>query len=161
MDERLEDFAGLLRQNGLRISPAEVADAARATLLVGLDERAPFRAALRATLVKRGADAPVFDRLFELYFTGAKDLLEGLQGSLLDALAAETLDDLELEEAARVLAQMQLSKLTDALVHGRADELARLLRQATLSLDFRGLQRPLQRGAATTFRYQMQLAFRY
>ena len=146
MDERLEDFAGLLRQNGLRISPAEVADAARATLLVGLDERAPFRAALRATLVKRGADAPVFDRLFELYFTGAKDLLEGLQGSLLDALAAETLDDLELEEAARVLAQMQLSKLTDALVHGRADELARLLRQATLSLDFRGLQSPLQRG---------------
>src|SRR5207245_210289 len=42
--------------------------------------------------------------------------------------------------------QMQLSKLTDALVHGRADELARLLRQATLSLDFRGLQSPLQRG---------------
>ena len=45
MDERLEDFAGLLRQNGLRISPAEVADAARASLLVGLEERAPFRAA--------------------------------------------------------------------------------------------------------------------
>jgi len=146
MDERLEDFAGLLRQNGLRISPAEVADAARASLLVGLEERAPFRAALRATLVKRGPDAPVFDRLFDLYFTGAKDLLEGLQGSLLDALAAEKLNELDLEEAAKVLAQMQLSRPTSALVHGRTDELARLLRQATLSLDFRGLQSPLQRG---------------
>src|SRR5205814_5560405 len=86
MDERLEDFAGLLRQNGLRISPAEVADAAQATILVGLEDRATFRGALRATLVKRGQDAPVFDRLFELFFTGVKDLLEGLQGSLLDAL---------------------------------------------------------------------------
>src|SRR5205807_9465231 len=127
MDERLEDFAGLLRQNGLRISPAEVADAARAALLVGLEDRASFRGALRATLVKRGQDAPVFDRLFELYFTGAKDLVEGLQESLLDALEREELDDLQLEEIARMLAQM--SPLTQALAAGRADQLARILRQ--------------------------------
>jgi uncharacterized protein len=146
MDARLRDFVGLLRQNGLRISPAEMADAARATLLIGLEQRAPFRAALRATLVKRGADAPVFDRLFELYFTGAKDLVDGLSDSLQDALAAEKLNELELEEAARVLAQMQFSQLASALVRGRTDELARLLRQATLNLDFRGLQSPLQRG---------------
>src|SRR2546430_9024136 len=146
MDARLEDFVGLLRQNGLRVSPAEVADAARATLLIGLEQRDPFRAALRATLVKRGPDAPVFDRLFDLYFLGVKDLIEGLSGSLLDALAAEKLTELDLEEAARLLAQMQLSPLTDALVKGRAADLARLLRQATLSLDFRGLQSPLQRG---------------
>ena len=61
MDARLADFVGLLRQNGLRVSPAEVADAARATLLIGVGERDPFRSALRATLVKRGPDAPVFD----------------------------------------------------------------------------------------------------
>ena len=54
VEERLEDFAGLLRQNGLRISPAEVADAAQATLLIGMDDRASFRGALRSTLVKRG-----------------------------------------------------------------------------------------------------------
>jgi uncharacterized protein with von Willebrand factor type A (vWA) domain len=144
MDERLEDFAGLLRQNGLRVSPAEVADAAQAALLVGLEDRATFRGALRATLVKRGQDAPVFDRLFELYFTGAQDLVEGLQGSLLDALAAEKLNELELEEIARLLSQM--SPLTQALAQGRTDQLARILRQATLSIDFRGLQSPLQRG---------------
>src|SRR5438874_3600653 len=146
MDARLADFVGLLRQNGLRVSPAEMADAARATLLIGVEERDPFRSALRATLVKRGPDAPVFDRLFDLYFLGVKDLVEGLSGSLLDALASEKLTELDLEEAARLLAQMQLSPLTDALVKGRAAELARLLRQATLSLDFRGLQSPLQRG---------------
>src|SRR2546421_1744160 len=146
MDARLADFVGLLRQNGLRVSPAEMADAARATLLTGLGERDPFRSALRATLVKRGPDAPVFDRLFDLYFLGVKDLIDGLSAALLDALAAEKLTELELEEAARVLAQMQLSPLADALVKGRVDQLARLLRQATLNLDFRGLQSPLQRG---------------
>jgi uncharacterized protein with von Willebrand factor type A (vWA) domain len=144
VEERLEDFAGLLRQNGLRISPAEVADAAQAALLIGLEDRASFRGALRATLVKRGQDAAVFDRLFELYFTGAKDLVEGLEGSLLDALEQEKLTDLELEEVARLLSQM--SPLAQGLLTGRSDQLARILRQATLSLDFRGLQSPLQRG---------------
>jgi len=146
MDERLEDFVGLLRQNGLRVSPAEVADAARAALLVGLAERGPFRSALRATLVKRGADAPVFDKLFELYFGGIKDLVEGLSGSLLDALAADKLNELELEEVAKLLMQMPMSPLSEALLTGRTDDLARMLRQATLSLDFRNLQSPLQRG---------------
>src|SRR5256885_390223 len=73
MDARLEDFVGLLRQNGLRVSPSEMADAARATMLIGLEQRDPFRAALRATLVKRGPDAAVFDHLFDLYFLGVKD----------------------------------------------------------------------------------------
>ena len=144
MEERLEDFAGLLRQNGLRISPAEVADAAQASLLVGMEDRASFRGALRATLVKRGQDAAIFDRLFELYFTGAQDLVDGLQGSLLDALEQEKLNELELEEVARLLARM--SPLAQALLTGRTDQLARILRQATLSVDFRGLRSPLQRG---------------
>jgi uncharacterized protein with von Willebrand factor type A (vWA) domain len=141
MDERLEDFAQLLRQNGLRISPSEVADANQASLLVGFEERAAFRGALRATLVKRGQDAPVFDRLFELYFTGAKDLIDGLQGALFDK---EKLSEQELQEIARQLAQ--LSPLTQALAFGQSDQLARILRQAMLNMDFRGLQSPLQKG---------------
>src|SRR4051812_27260052 len=147
MDERLEDFVQLLRQNGLRISPAEVADATQAAVLVGLADRPSFRGALRATLVKRGQDAAVFDRLFEIYFTGAKDLIEGLQGSLLDALEKEKLTELDLEEIARQLSQ--LSPMTQALAFGRSDQLARILRQATLNVDFRGLSSPLQRGFYT------------
>jgi len=144
MDERLEDFAGLLRQNGLRISPAEVADAARAVLLTGMEDRASFRGALRATLVKRGQDAAVFDRVFELYFSGIKDLLDGLSGSLLDAIEREKLEELSPQELEKLVAQM--SPLAQALAMGRTDQLARILRQATLSVDFRGLQSPLQRG---------------
>src|SRR5256885_7370475 len=139
MEARIEEFAGLLRQNGLRISPAEVADAARATIAVGLAEKAPFRAALRATLVKRGADAAVFDRLFELYFVGIKDLLEGLQGSLLAGLEAEKLTAAELEQAVQELSRMPLSALTPALLQGPAPALPRLLRTAMHDVDFRGL----------------------
>src|SRR5260221_7596496 len=142
MDERLEDFAGLLRQNGLRVSPAEVTDAAQAALLVGLEDRPSFRGALRATLVKRGQDAAVFDRLFELYFTGAKDLVEGLQGSLLAALAAAKLNELDLEEIARILSQM--SPLTQALAQGRTVQMARTLSQASPIAVFHGLTSPLQ-----------------
>ena len=40
----------------------------------------------------------------------------------------------------------RMSPLSQALLNGRTDQLARILRQATLSLDFRGLQSPLQRG---------------
>src|SRR2546423_9371419 len=115
MEARIEEFAGLLRQNGLRISPAEVADAARATIAVGLEEKAPFRGALRATLVKRGSDAAVFDRLFELYFVGIKDLLEGLQGSLLPPLQAEKLTSDEPEQAPQALSRIRPSALTQAL----------------------------------------------
>ncbi|MFL5399844.1 MAG: VWA domain-containing protein, partial [Myxococcales bacterium] len=146
MEARIAEFAGLLRQNGLRVSPAEVADAARAVLAVGLEERGPFRGALRAALVKRGSDAAVFDRLFDLYFVGIKDLLEGLQGSLLRALDAEKLSADELEQVAEELSRMQLSALTEALVQGRTDDLARLLRTAMQDVDFRGLTSPLQRG---------------
>src|SRR5256885_8495446 len=76
--------------------------------------------------------------------TCALPIFEGLQESLLDALESEKLDELQLEEIARMLARM--SPLTQALAAGRADQLARILRQAMLGIDFRGLQSPLQRG---------------
>jgi uncharacterized protein with von Willebrand factor type A (vWA) domain len=146
MHARLHDFAQLLRQNGVRVSPSELADAALAAVLVGFEDRSAFQSALRSTLVKRGGDASLFDRLFDLYFTGAKDLIEGLQGSLLDALDAEGLSEGDLEEIARALRSLPLSDLTAALLEGRSEQLARLLRQASLNVDFRGLTSPLQRG---------------
>ena len=145
MDVRLRDFADLLRQNGLRVSPAELSDAASASIAVGWEERAELRGALRATLVKRGPDAPVFDRLFDLYFHGAKDLVEGMQATLLQQLEEQGLTEADLEEVAKALLEMPMSPLTDALVNGRLGELAKLMRQAALSVDFRGLQSPLQR----------------
>ncbi len=145
MIERLEEFAQLLRQNGLRVSPAESEDAVRALGLLPLEEKPLFRAALRATLVKRGADVALFDRLFELFWSGAKELIDGINQSLLARLELEQLGSENLEMLAQQLAQLQLSPLTQALLDGNQARLAQLLREATLALDFRGLQSPLQR----------------
>ena len=60
MDEKLVEFANLLRQNGVRVSLAETLDALSATRVTGLAEREAFRAALRTTMVKRAGDLPLF-----------------------------------------------------------------------------------------------------
>ncbi len=75
MEHRLTEFAGLLRANGVRVSAAEVSDAVRAAALAGTDEREPFRAVLRTTLVKRARDVPVFEALFAVWFSGLGRLL--------------------------------------------------------------------------------------
>jgi uncharacterized protein with von Willebrand factor type A (vWA) domain len=145
MLDRIGEFAQLLRQNGLRISPAETSDSMRALSLIDLGDKNNFHAALRSTLVKRGTDAQLFDRLFAIFWTGAKDLIDGLNQSLLDSLELEKLDAETLEQVAEQIAQMTLSPLTNALLQGKQADLARMLRQATLALDFRNLQSPLQR----------------
>ena len=70
MDERLVEFSALLRQNGVRVSVAESMDAFRALAVTGLLERSEVRAALRTTMVKRSVDVPVFEELFDLFFSG-------------------------------------------------------------------------------------------
>jgi uncharacterized protein with von Willebrand factor type A (vWA) domain len=149
VEARLVEFARLLRQGGVRTSPAEVADAVRAASLVGLAERPAFRAAAQATLVKRAADVPVFDRLFELFFSGLGRILEGLEDGLLAGLSASgLLEDDELEMVAAALARLlgQMSPLARAAFEGDAALVSRLLRGAALALDFSGLQSPAQVG---------------
>lgn len=145
MDARLQDFAQLLRQNGLRLSPAELVDAERAALLVPIDDKGTFRGALRATMVKRGTDVPLFDRLFELHFGGGTELVEGLQKALTKTIGAK-LAEQDAEDVAQQLLSMPASPLLAALLRGNTGDLARLLRQAALAIDFRGLTSPLQRG---------------
>jgi uncharacterized protein with von Willebrand factor type A (vWA) domain len=67
----LTDFVDELRRGGLPVSPDEVIDAAGALAAVGLADRAVVRESLRACLVKSVAQRPVFDGLFELYFSRA------------------------------------------------------------------------------------------
>jgi uncharacterized protein with von Willebrand factor type A (vWA) domain len=62
-------FAGLLRQRGVRISPAETLDALRACAVVSIARRDRVKAALRATLIKEARDERVFDELFEEFFS--------------------------------------------------------------------------------------------
>jgi uncharacterized protein len=149
VEARIVEFARLLRQNGVRVSPAEAADAARAAALAGVADRSTFRAALRATLVKRGADAPAFDRLFALHFSGLGRVVEALERSVLrDLEESGLLEGDELTMAAMTLERLSpgLSPLARAALEGDAALLARLLRGAALNLDFSALEAATQLG---------------
>lgn len=147
VEERLVEFGRLLRQNGVRVSPGELAAASHALTLVPLEDRASVRAALRTTLVKRQADAPVFDRLFELQFGAVGRLLEGLEETLARGLAT---DDLTMDELMAVAKALQGDEAGAAVVRSMAEgdlgALAKLMRAAALKLDFGGLKSPLQTG---------------
>jgi len=149
VDARLVEFARLLRQNGVRASPAEAVDAARAAALVGLAERDELRAALRATLVKRAADVPTFERLFALYFSGLGRVLDAFGRSLAGELQDSGLlgpDELELVAATLRALAGELSPLGRAALDGDRGALSRLLRAAALELDFSLLHLPGQVG---------------
>ena len=122
MEARLVEFARLLRQNGVRVSPAEIADAGRAVALVGIAERGAFRSALRSTLVKRAADVELFDQLFALYFSGLGRVLDGLErGLLADLDRPGLIEGDDARELALALQEMlgSLSPLALDLVSGR------------------------------------------
>ncbi len=94
-DRVVLELVQVARRAGLRVSPAESLDAVRAGALVGLADRARFKAALAATLVKRPEDAARFDRVFESFFRpdaggrrGAADRLraEGVSEERVEAL---------------------------------------------------------------------------
>ena len=76
MEEKLVEFANLLRENGVRVSLAETLDAFSASELTGLGERDVFRAALRSTMVKRASELPVFEELFDVYFSGLGEIIK-------------------------------------------------------------------------------------
>lgn len=68
MLQRLLELTDSLRDAGLPVAISETEDAARALDHIDIGDRATFRAALAAALVKDQAHRPAFDTLFELYF---------------------------------------------------------------------------------------------
>ena len=65
----LQGFVHELRTAGLPVSMTENLDAMRAIEFVALDDRASFKAALGATLVKNAGHYRVFDTVFEVFFS--------------------------------------------------------------------------------------------
>ena len=66
--EAIQRFIARLRHDGISISPAETIDAVKAVSASDVEERDAFRLALRATLIKRHDDTPLFERAFAAFF---------------------------------------------------------------------------------------------
>jgi uncharacterized protein with von Willebrand factor type A (vWA) domain len=69
MTPRIVTFIRLLRMQGLPVSVAESLDALHSVSQVGLHDRDLLRLTLRTALVKSHRDFPIFDTLFEGFFT--------------------------------------------------------------------------------------------
>ncbi len=138
MESHLVQFARLLRRNGVRASTAEVGDAVAAAALTGVAERGALRAALRATLVKRAADVPTFEALFDLHFSALGRSVAAAERSLVDRIReAGLLEGDELEMVIRQLgrAVVAMGPLGQAAVAGDRLALQRLLRAAALRIE--------------------------
>lgn len=133
MEDRIVEFANVLRRNGVRVSLSENMDAFRALGIVGIRDPHLFRNALRATLVKRASDVKPFEELFDFFFLGIGEAIDALDRRIMEelGLTPEQFQHM-LEQIQRLLKQMEgdLSELTRALLSGNHGELERLLRDA-------------------------------
>ena len=90
----LQGFVHELRTAGLPVSMTENLDAMRAIEFVPLDDRASFKAALGATLVKNAGHYRVFDTVFEVFFSMFSPGVNADGESDLDAEAQANFDEL-------------------------------------------------------------------
>lgn len=148
-EARIVEFAELLRQNGVRVSPGEVEDASLALREVGLEDRETAHAALFSTLVKRARDRDLYERLFELYFSPSHTFWKGLDESLARQIEEEGIldgDDLEmLLYEIRAMSE-GMSPFSRALLTGDGAALSARFRGAALQLDLSGVTNSLQAG---------------
>ncbi len=147
MQDKLLEFAELLRANGLRVSPAELLDAVGAVARTGLGEREVLRAALASTMVKRAREVPVFEELFELYFSGLGEIIRQTGRAIQRALAMGDREFQEfLEQVERMLRESgrELSELARAILLHNTGELERRLREAARQARLSSIRRPLE-----------------
>jgi uncharacterized protein len=69
MERIIAGFVAALRESGIRVSPGESLDAVQALGLCGMEGRRLSRQLLRLTLVKNVNDIPVFNEVFNRYFS--------------------------------------------------------------------------------------------
>ena len=147
MEDKLVEFANLLRQNGVRVSIAETLDAISATGVTGLNDRDLFRSALRATLIKRANEIPVFDELFDVYFSGLGEIIKGASKGVQDALSMSDQDFQNfLDEMEKLLKEhgQELSDLAKELLQNRDGQLERMMREAARAVRMQGIQRTIE-----------------
>lgn len=129
---RLGEFIQALRHAGLRISPAEAADAMEAVALVGYRPSQHFYQALESTLVKQAGDQPVFAQTFACFFHGESEQAE---------LTAETSPATE-SPLPEPLKETSLPSLVQLNVMGLEQQLA----QTAAQMDFTAMEAITQQG---------------
>jgi len=147
MEDKLVEFANLLRQNGVRVSLAETLDAISASDVTGLNERDLFRTALRATMIKRANEIPVFDELFDVYFSGLGEIIKGASKGVQDALSMSDQDFQNfLDEMEQMLKEhgQEMSDLAKELLQNRDGQLERMMREAARAVRMQGIQRTIE-----------------
>ncbi|MCC6226727.1 MAG: hypothetical protein IT195_10020, partial [Microthrixaceae bacterium] len=141
----LNGFIVELRQAGLPVSLTEHLDAMEAVKHIPLEDRAAFKYALAATLVKNNAHWRSFETVFEVYFS-----LRGREYAVGDELAdlpQDLLDELESMMQAQGEGQMQGGGAHEALT---PEELAEMLFQSLLRGD-QSMMRAVARQAVKRF----------
>jgi uncharacterized protein len=148
MENRIVEFANVLRRNGVRVSVSENMDAFRALEVIGIGNPTLFRSALRTTLIKRAGDIQPFEELFNFFFLGIGEAIDALDRRIMEELGLSPQQFQEmLEQIQKFLREMEgdLSELTQALLSGNRGELERLLREA--------VEQEVRDGSAESFRY--------
>src|ERR1700689_479347 len=147
MQEKLVEFANRLRENGVRVSLAETLDAFSASEVTGLAERDAFRAALRATMVKRASELPVFEELFDVYFSGLGEIIKQAGQGVQDALSMSDQEFQKfLDQVEEMLKQQgdKLSELARELLQDRSGQLEKRLREAARAVRLQGVERTIE-----------------
>ena len=122
MQASLISFIGHLRDNGIRVSQAELTDTTRALSRLPLETRSLFKDPLRSTLVKRSRDISLFDSLFDLHFSGVP-----VTGSAPTDIELRSLDDLRSTiTKLQSRSDEKLSPVTEMFLTGRFGPLVRL-----------------------------------
>jgi len=149
MDDTVLEFVELLRRNGLPVSTAESIDALTVTEALGLSDRSAFKAGVRAAVVKRSVDIPVFDSLFESFFAGTHEVIAEAGAAPVEALDLAPADlDTLLRRLRELLDDIHPppSSLTRALLTLDEGRRERLLRRAGNRSGVGDIQRPFQLG---------------
>jgi uncharacterized protein len=77
MERIITRFVAALRESGIRVSPGETLDAVQALALAGMERRRLTRRLLSMTLVKNVNDIPVFNEVFNRFFSRYQSVAPG------------------------------------------------------------------------------------
>ena len=158
MDQVLTEFVQTLRRAGLRVSSSETLDGLRAAGISGIEDRNRLKATLRAAMVKRTRDIPIFDEVFDHFFglqSGEFPFGPGMPGQGMPGQDDMPMDESDLEKAIRMAQQMldelghQISELTEALLRGEMPEVLAQLAQAMQQSRLSRMENLMQRGRMT------------